>query len=129
MAGSPASAAGVTYDRRVKNRPATSCRLVMTPREAAIGGAAWCAVGHRSRSWRASGPLLDRRRNQARRQEPPARALVVLGCTRAEPAIVDAGAVRVGERHEDRARQRHEAKRDLLGDGAEPFQGPRRLRS
>ncbi len=50
IAGIPARLAGATYERRVKNRPATSWRVVIAARPVVIGGAAWCAFGHKRTS-------------------------------------------------------------------------------
>jgi len=41
--------------------------------------------------------------------------------------MMHAGPVRVGQGHEDRARERHQAQRDLLGDGAEALETARRI--
>ena len=60
-AGTPASAAGALYARRVKNFPAASSRLLTVEVASAIVGAARCPVGASSRSKRVSAARTSRR--------------------------------------------------------------------
>jgi len=73
------------------------------------------------------GALLDRGGDEAGRQETTPRALVVLRGPCPEPAMMHAGAVRVGQRHEDRARARQQGQRDLLDRRAQSLETPRRF--
>ena len=67
--------------------------------------------------------LVDQRRGeQAGGEQAPARALVVVGRTTAQPVQMQRRALRVADRHEGRAGPRHQRQRDLADVRAEPAQ-------